>query len=103
MPMTASQPGVPTKSRGSTLLAPPGVPGGADFVGWVAAPLTVQVVDQVERRVDADLARQRQGRGGLTAAQHALADRPAAAGVGERVGGRRASGGAHVGLADAAG
>ncbi len=27
-------PGVPTKSRGSTLLAPPGVPGGADFVGW---------------------------------------------------------------------
>ncbi len=28
-------PGVPTKSRGSTLLAPPGVPGGADFVGWV--------------------------------------------------------------------
>ena len=29
-----ADPGVPAKSRGSTLLASPGVPGGADFVGW---------------------------------------------------------------------
>src|SRR5262249_13227761 len=31
-----SGPVVPAKSRGSTLLAPPGVPGGADFAGWGA-------------------------------------------------------------------
>jgi len=67
----------------------------------VVVPGPVQLVDQVERGVDADFGRERQCRGGLAAAQHPLADRPAPAGVGESVRRRRRRG-AHVGLADPA-
>jgi len=58
----AALPRVPMKSRGSTLLASPGVPGGADFMEWVvdialaSAGAKVapdgQVTTTVDRKVD---------------------------------------------------
>jgi hypothetical protein len=37
-PRGCAAPGALAESRGSTLQAPPGVPGGADFVGWEGGP-----------------------------------------------------------------